>query len=388
MNAQSVASGTNQYARPATTNGRSLHTLGAFQTVLNGSLSSGQPTGAAAPSTSVLPKDTAEAALASPVVGGQFLVAPAVKISMAAYGQFSVPSSAPVSAPVANQSPVAGPDPARQTGWQKYKDDQLLRNPGGDYYHLDQKRVSVNPRERESFVARVGKNLADVAGNIKNFFKNMFMGSTVQYRDENNQIQEAGQRGLVGTVVNAVKNIGSALTFGLWHPDSAQGPQGVTERLAHVGRKLKQALFGDLLAGIPQSLNHMGKNLVLAGLNLVQVVPDATIGNFDAGRKLTTTVFDNGQVLVEYLTDVIPSGDAWFRVHASKLGDGGLPVLYNLQVPEYAKDDPRWQYVRNTPFRKTIETVGSLLADIATLGLVGQTVLAGDRHGDQRQLLP
>lgn len=262
---------------------------------------------------------------------------------------------------------------AEVSGWQKYKDDQLLRNPGGDRYYLDENRVSEDSKDRESFVARVGKDVSDFFGNVKNFFGNLFMGSKFRYRDENNEIREATQRGLVGTCVDFFKDLGSALTFGLWHPDEEKGPQGVVERLVYSGSKLKEALLGDLVEGIPQSVNHMAKNVVLAGLNLVQVLPDATIGNVDSGRKLTTTIFDNGQVLVEYLTDVIPSGDAWFRVHAASLTDVKLPILYNFQMPEHAKGDARWQYVRNTPFRKTIETVGTLLADIAAIGLAGQT---------------
>lgn len=262
------------------------------------------------------------------------------------------------------------------SGWQKYRDDQFLRNPGGDRYYLDENRVSEDLRERESFGTRVGKDLSDVFGNVKNFFGNLLFGSKFRYRDENNEIREATQRGLVGTCVDFFKDLGSAMTFGLWHPDEENGPQGVVQRIAYSGSKLKEALLGDLVEGIPRSVNHMAKNVVLAGLNLVQVVPDATIGNAAPGRKLTTTIFDNGQVLVEYLTDVIPSGDAWFRVHAASLTDVQAPVLYNLRMPEHAKGDVRWQYVRNTPFRKTIETVGTLLADIAAIGLAGQTGLS------------
>lgn len=388
MNTQLVTNGSNQYPRSPGATGPSIHTLGAFQAVLNDSFAPGQSAGPVASAPSAQSRGGAVTPLPSPVVDGQFFVAPAVTTSLAAYSQFSVSASSSLPSTSSPQpSPAQSPPPA-QTGWQKYKDDQLLRNPGGDSYYLQEKRVAPDDSERTSFIGRVGKTLSDVAGNIVGFFKNMFMGSTVYYRDEQNRIQETTQRGLLGTLVDAVKDLGSALTLGLWHPGSAQGPQGVSERLAYAGSKLKQAIFGDLVAGVPQSLNHMGKNLALAGLNLVQVVPDATIGNFDAGRKLTTTIFDNGQVLVEYLTDVVPSGDAWFRVHASKLSTGGLPILYNLQVPEYAQDDPRWQYVRNTPFRKTIETAGALLADIATLGLVGQTVFAGNRHGEREHLMP
>jgi hypothetical protein len=279
----------------------------------------------------------------------------------------------------AKQASLAN-SPIQMSGWAKYKDDQLLRNPGGDHYYLEENKVVDDPKERESFLGRIGKDLADVAGNIKNFFGNLFMGSKVRYRDENNQIKEGTQRGLVGTCVDFVKNMGSALTFGLWHPDNEKGPQGFMERISYAGSKLKQAVLGDLVEGIPQSVNHMGKNIALAGLNLVQVIPDATIGNLEEGRKLTTKVFDNGQVMVEYLTDIIPTGDAWFRVHASSLKDLEAPVLYNLKMPEYMKGDNRWQYVRNTPFRKTIETIGTLLADIASIGMAVQTGISTNRE--------
>lgn len=270
--------------------------------------------------------------------------------------------------------------PIQMSGWAKYKDDQLLRNPGGDHYYLEDNRVADDPKDRESFLGRIGKDIADVFGNIKNFFANMFMGSKVHYRDENNQIKEGRERGLIGTCVDFFKDLGSALTLGLWHPDEEKGPDGFMERLTYAGSKLNEAVLGDLAEGIPQSVNHMGKNIVLAGLNLVQVIPDATIGNLEDGRKLTTAIFDNGQVMVEYLTDIIPTGDAWLRVHASSLKELEAPVLYNLKTPEYVNGDSRWQYVRNTPFRKTIETAGSLLADIATVGMALQTGISTHRE--------
>ena len=318
----------------------------------------------------------------------------------AAGGQGTVITPSPVfqspasSVPTRKDQPAAvvqqaGPakDAAQGSGWHIYKDDQLLRNPGGDHYYLEENRVSEDPKDRESFLSRLGKDVSDSFGNVKNFFGNLFMGSKFRYRDENNEIKEATQRGLVGTCVDFFKDLGSALTFGLWHPDDEKGPQGAMERLSYAGSKLKEALLDDLVEGIPQSVNHMAKNVVLAGLNLVQVLPDATIGNLEGGRKLTTTIFDNGQVMVEYLTDIIPSGDAWFRVHASSLLEGKVPILYNLQMPENAKGDARWQYVRNTPFRKTIETVGTLLADIAAIGLAGQTGFSTNQNGDKQRLL-
>ena len=273
------------------------------------------------------------------------------------------------------------PAPPR-SDWEKYKDDQLLRNPGGDNYDLNQKKVLDNSENRKSFLGRVGKNLADVAGNVKNFFGNLFMGAKFNYRDENNTIKESTTRGLVGTCVDFVKDLGSALSFGLMRPAQEKEPQGFMERINYAGSKLKKAVLGDLMEGVPQSVNHMAKNVALAGWNLVQVVPDATIGNFDEGRKLTTTIFDNGQVMVEYLTDIIPSGDAWFRVHAASLDKLAMPVLFNLQQPETSHGDSRWQYVKNTPFRKTIETIGTLLADITSIGLIGQTCVSTNQSSE------
>ena len=151
-------------------------------------------------------------------------------------------------------------------------------------------------------------------------------------------------------------------------------------RLSYSASKLKDAFFGDLLEGIPSSVNHMGKNVVLSGWHLAEVLPDAVTGSFEPGQKLTTTVFDNGHVMIEYLTDVIPTGDAWLRVHASSLKEFQLPVLYNLKMPEHFSGDTRWEYVRNTPFRKSIETIGSLLTDALAIGLIRETGCSSNRR--------
>jgi hypothetical protein len=262
---------------------------------------------------------------------------------------------------------------------QKYKDDQLLRNPGGKHYYLDKKEVVEHPEDQDSFLGRIKKDLSDSFGNVLNFFGNLFFGSKILYRDQNNQIQEAQQRGLIGTLVNFVKDLGSALSFGLWHPDEDQAPQGFMNRLVYSAGKLKDALLTDLIEGVPASVNHMGQNLLLAGWNLIEVLPDASIGNFEEGQKLTTTVFDNGQVVVEYLTDIIPSGDAWLRAHAANLKEVQPPFIYNLKMPEHYSGDTRWEYVRNTPLRKSIESVGALLADVGAIALIGMTAFSSNR---------
>ena len=261
----------------------------------------------------------------------------------------------------------------QMSGYEKYKDDQLLRNPGGKQYDLEKKEVSTDNKEKKSFLSRLKKDFSDVFGNIKNAFSNLIFGQKIRYRDENGSIQEARQKGLLSSCVSFVKNVASFLTFGAYHPDSEEGPKGFGQRILYSFSKLKDAVMKDAVGGTTQSVNHLGKNLILAGWNLVEVLPDATIGNFDAGRKATATIFDNGQVAVEYLTDIIPTGDAWLRVHAASLKELKAPVVYNLKMPEHYKGDVRWQYVRNTPFRKKIETVGALLADALSIVGVGQT---------------
>jgi len=266
-----------------------------------------------------------------------------------------------------------------QSGPQKYKDDQLLRNPGGRGYYLDKKEV-VEGFHKESVLGLIRKDLSDAVGNVGNFFGNMFMGTTVLHRNEKNEIQEGHQRGLLRTIGDFCKDLGSALSFGAWHPDRKEAPQGFKNRLFYSASKLKDALLGDILGGVPSSVNHMGKNLILSGWHLAEVLPDTMTGSFAPGQKLTTKIFDNGHVAIEYLTDIIPSGDAWLRVHSSSLRELKPPILYNLKLPEHFTGDTRWEHVRNTPFRKTIETIGALLTDGLAVGLLGQTGYSSNRR--------
>ncbi|MBU0986679.1 MAG: hypothetical protein KKH68_05435, partial [Proteobacteria bacterium] len=270
---------------------------------------------------------------------------------------------------------------AQMSDLEKYTDDQLLSNPGGDHYYLDEKKVVSHPQDQESFWGRIGKDVSDAFGNIKNFFQNLFSGSKIKYRDQNNQIQEAQQRGCLASIVDFFKDIGSALSFGAWRPDGETAPQGFINRASFFFSKVKEAVLGDLVQGVFGSVIHMGEDLLFAGWNLVETIPDATIGNFEAGKRLTTDIFDKGQVFLDYLTDILPGGDAWIRVHSADLKTLEPPVIHNINSPENNTQDSRWKYVRNTPFRKTLETVGSILMDIVTLNFLGKIELfSNERH--------
>ena len=276
-------------------------------------------------------------------------------------------------------------NPDKIDGLAKYKDDQLLSNPGGDHYYLGQKRVVPNPKDQESFWGRLGKDLSDAFGNIKNFFHNIFLGSKVHYRDKDNQIRETTQRGFFGSIGDFFKDLGSALTFGMWRPDGEKEPQGFVKRVGFFFSKMKEAFFGDLIQGVSGSVIHMGEDLLFAGWNLLETIPDATIGNLHGGRKLTTALFDNGQVVMDYITDILPSCEAWQRVHSPDLKDLKPPILNNINMPEHHSGDTRWQYVRNNPFRKAIETIGALMADVLTLKILGSIKLFSDKHNENNQ---
>ncbi|MBW1801899.1 MAG: hypothetical protein JRJ85_14335 [Deltaproteobacteria bacterium] len=255
---------------------------------------------------------------------------------------------------------------------QKYKDDQLLSNPGGDHYYLAQKKVIPNPKEQASFWGRIKKDVSDAFGNVKNFFHNFLFGAKMHYRDENNQIRECKKQGFVGSVVEFFKDVGSAFTFGAWRPDGEEKPEGFLKRTGFFFSKMKEAVFGDMVEGVGGSIINMGEDILFAGWNLIETIPDATIGNVKAGRKWTTDIFDNGQVVLDYLTDIIPTGEAWIRVHSPDLKKFKLPIYNNIRMPERNMEDDRWKYVRNTPFRKTIETIGSLFMDVLALDISGQ----------------
>ncbi|MFH1008112.1 MAG: hypothetical protein V1800_11545, partial [Candidatus Latescibacterota bacterium] len=204
--------------------------------------------------------------------------------------------------------------PPKMSDIEKYKDDQLLMHPGGDHYYLEEKRVISTPPDQESFWGRIGKDLSDAFANVKNFFDDSLFGAKVRYRDKNGEIQETTRRGFFGSVVDFFKDLGSALSFGAWRPDGEEEPQGLLKRVGFFFSKMKEAIFGDVVQGMAGSILHLGKDLLFAGWNLLETIPDATIGNFQEGKKLTTAIFDNGQVVLDYLTDILPFGDAWVRV--------------------------------------------------------------------------
>ncbi len=277
---------------------------------------------------------------------------------------------------------------ARNSGgmsdWEKYKDDQLLKKPGGDFYDLD--RGVVEPEQSRSFGKRLGKNIADAAGNLKSFVEDLFGGSTRHYRDENNKIARGSERGFFGSIWDGIRNLGRAFSFGECRNPGDPAPEGFVDRAKFFFSHFKRAVFGDILQGTGGSIIRMAESLVVSGWNLLETVPDATIGNFRKGEELTTEVFDNGQVFLGYLMDTLPGGEAWARVHASDFSDKdnpGFPVVTNLKKPEREEGDARWKYIRNTGFRKFIETIGALGMDVLAVKLLGESKFLSEERRER-----
>ena len=179
------------------------------------------------------------------------------------------------------------------SSWQKYKDDQLLRNPGGDDYIIkNDGTVGDAISKSESAWDAVKKDAANAWGNFKKFFGNLFCGTEFSYRAEDGTIKQAKTRGLIGSVVDCIKSVGKAFTFGAF--ETEKPPEGLWGRVKYFFSNIKKAVFDDLIGGVTGSAVRMTENAALTALNLAEIIPDATIGNFEIGRDITSAVFDNG----------------------------------------------------------------------------------------------
>jgi len=244
--------------------------------------------------------------------------------------------------------------------FKKYKEDQLLSKPGGDNFTTKNDNSVVQSK----FTKRVGKDLKDAGENFKNIFKDIGTGATIKYVDKDGNIKEGKKVGFAGTIVNFFKDMASGITFGKYTPEGEDAPDNALEATKHFFKKIfVDALFKDAVVGIPRSAIHVGEDAVFACINLAETIPDATIGNCKAGQIVTTEFFDDAQVFIDFVTDVIPMGEAGSRTHAFtfKKGLKGLPIVYNITSPEQGVDDENWKYVRNTPLRKTIESVATFI---------------------------
>ncbi|MFH1741262.1 MAG: hypothetical protein ABIH23_19840 [bacterium] len=257
----------------------------------------------------------------------------------------------------------AAPDRvAERSALAAYKDEQLLANAGGDDYVREADGMRVDRSYDHSRISRrVGKDLKDAGENLKDAARDLSTGSTTHERLPSGEVVAQRRPGLFGTLGNFAKDVVSGATLGIYRPKDEPAPKGLSRILYPFKKIIVDGVVKDLVVGVPASFLRAGEHTSLAALNAAESVPDATIGNLAVGRKMTSAAFDNVQVGASYLADVLPTGDAWSRVGASGRGDKwGIPVVTNLKAPEHDTSDPRFASVRNTPFRKGIETIGTL----------------------------
>lgn len=247
----------------------------------------------------------------------------------------------------------------------KYKEDQLLSKPGGDYFNLKKGTDVIDYKKDQSgFTVRVGKDIKDAGENFVNVFKDIGFGAEIRYVDRDGHFQEGRKTGFIATIVNFFKDMASGITFGKYNPNGEKSPDNAIEATKHFFKKIfVDAVFKDIVVGIPRSVIHVGEDAVFTCINAAETIPDATVGNFKAGQAATTEIFDDMQVFVDFVTDVLPMGEAGARTHAFSFDKGlkGLPIVYNITAPEQGRSEDDWKYVRNTPFRKAIESVATLI---------------------------
>jgi len=264
-----------------------------------------------------------------------------------------------------------------------YVEDQLLSNPGGDNYDLESSDGRCHGCN-ETYSSAVIKDLRDAFSNLKNFLLDFTVGAKFKYVDKNGHIQTGRHRGFLHSVGSFFKHLVSGFAFGFYTPENVPQPKGFWGRIKHFFKSIKEALLGDLVEGVGGSVNHMAEDVILGAWNALEVIPDATIGASPQGRKAVSSIFDSGQVVLDYLTDIAPGGDAWMRVHAGNLFKGEVPVVTNLRKESSTAKDLKWRYVRNTPFRKAIETAGTLIADGLSFIFLGRGLFSSDEKRERK----
>lgn len=145
--------------------------------------------------------------------------------------------------------------------FQKYKEDQLLSNPGGDHFKLNKDTGVINYREDQSqFTSRIGKDIKDAGENFINIFKDLGTGAPFKYIDKDGLIQEGKKAGLGGTLVDFFKDMASGMTLGKYTPNGEKSPANAREATKHFFKKIfVDALFKDMVVGVPRSAIHVSE---------------------------------------------------------------------------------------------------------------------------------
>ena len=90
----------------------------------------------------------------------------------------------------------------------KYKVDQLIAEPGGDYYFREEDSVVLRKEyDQHGFMPRVGKDLSDARENIIRLIDDIGKGSTKNYIAPDGSVNTYHRLGLHGSLGNFIKNV-------------------------------------------------------------------------------------------------------------------------------------------------------------------------------------
>jgi len=289
--------------------------------------------------------------------------------------------------------------PEEQGQVSKYVEDQMLseRNVPESIYNT-----------KKGIGNRLGNDFKDAGRNLENLFGDIFFGAKKNYVVEDGSVKTTKKsKGVLGSVFDGIKNI------------VYEGPKNIVK--GEVGTGLKN-MFWDGTIGMVGNTLQAGGNIIDDGVGfavngVIEPTFDLTIGNLHS--NLSSVPSDALQTIVDFSTDIIPGNEAWMRVHdplemvkdspseeseIKKVGEKvensnseksenkkhenpieeryklnlTWPIVNNWKTPEFAiEGDNLRNTVRNTKFRKIIETSGSLAADLLVLDL-----FEGDGGGD------
>ena len=157
---------------------------------------------------------------------------------------------------------------AHLSGFQKYKDDQLLRNPGGRNYYLDEKKV-LEPSLEQSLWALIRKDFSDAFRKYQEFFRQHVSGDHRFFTGTRKmKSSRDNKRGLLRTMGDFCRDLGERLEFRRMASGLRAGPpQGFKARFLYSVSKLKDAFIGDILTGVPSSRRTTWpRTCILSGL--------------------------------------------------------------------------------------------------------------------------
>ena len=114
-------------------------------------------------------------------------------------------------------------------------------------------------------MVRIQKDIKDAGENFINIFKDLGPGAPFKYIDKDGLVKEGKKVGLGGALASFFKDMARGITLGKYAPKGEKLPANAQEATKHFFKKIfVDALFKDVVVGIPRSAIHVGENAVFA----------------------------------------------------------------------------------------------------------------------------